>query len=169
VKKYLAVSIFIVMPCLLHAQDLFSDSLHIPQFHRYAGYVAVGFPLGIGVEGIYRPLNEIAFSLGGNLSLPFPYLMPTGRPSISAGLSFPVESIDIKGHQDGISASIIILAATDNFDRLNTVALSYGSMPGSQSVFNWKIGAMFFLLDHASTFAHRIEGIPILSISWRIF
>ena len=157
------------LPNLLQAQNTVHDSLPPPGYHQYSGYAGIGFPLGFSVEGAYRPVSAVAFSLGGYLSFPVPYVMPAARPSLSVGLSFPVERMDEQGYQNGLSVSMNILAGTDNFNRLNTFGISYGSMPGSQPVFNWKIGAMFFLLDHATTFLRRIEGLPILSISWRVF
>jgi hypothetical protein len=145
-----------------------SDSLQYLQYRRYAGYIGIGFPLGLGAEFTYRPLNSIAFSLGANLSLPILYLIEK-RPSFSMTLSFETQKIKSEGYQNGVSASMIILQTVGFDPTVYTLAFCYGSMEGSLPVFNWKFGAMIFLRDHATTFLRRIEGLPILSISWRIF
>ena len=167
-KKYIVLSVLILLPYCLHAQNLITDSLPAPEFRQYAGYIGIGFPYGLSAEAIYRPFNSMAFSLGANMAIPILYLIEGGRPSVSAGFYFPTSRIKSSGVQDGIYTSMTILTAFGFDPAIYTLTFTFGSMGGSLPLVNWKFGAMLFLRESGSTFLRRIMGFPILSISLRL-
>jgi hypothetical protein len=167
-NKYLALFFLFSLPSVLYGQNSPPDSSEISQFHRYSGYFGIGFPFGVGIELSYRPVSPMAVSIGANMTLLIPNLLPRGRPSISASLDLATSSIKANGVQDGISSSVIILPAFGFDPSFYSFAFTFGSMAGSSPLVNWKFGAMLFLRESASTFFRRIMGLPLLSISLRL-
>ena len=144
-----------------------SDSLSSPLYHNYSGYIGIGWPLGVGAEFAYRPLSLLVFSIGGNIGVSF--LSESNRTTVCIGLSLATEKIKLSGNQHSITASFIIFPVnhTGNMT-LYTAGIFYGTMPGSSLQFNWKLGAMVFLKE-GQKFFHPIYGLPIVSISIKLF
>jgi hypothetical protein len=145
-----------------------SDSTSACQFHNYSGYVALGFPLGLGTEIAYRPSSFMAVSFEANASILIPNLIQQGRYSLSFEAFFATQSISNNGGMNAVSASFIVLLPMQSYSTIYSMAINFGTMPGSMAIFNWKFGAMLWLRDHATTFFRRITGLPLLSISFKI-
>ncbi len=143
----------------------YNDTLKISQFSLFSGYLGIGWPLGVGGEFSYRPSSVIGLTIGGNVPLPILFEF---RSTISTGVSFAMEKIKSEGRQVGISASVIIFPPGIWDQTLYTVSFCLGTMPGSLPRFNWKFGCLIFLSEGKDF--HKIHGgLPIVSVSWRIF